>query len=331
MANALKRHFDILKMLSKDRPLKTSDIHERLRGLGHEISKRTIERDLQLLSTQFPIYADDVEHALCWRYANDVAIHLFPGLSEAEAVSFIVLQQFAQQLLPESLSQDLQPYFQEAKRSLSSSISKSAIKSWPNKIRSVSATQPLINPPIPKNVLKNVHAALLSDQQVSIRYQAYGKNEAKEYCVNPLGLVERGSVHYLVVTIEPYQEVRMLVMHRILNAAAVDTRAKKPESFSLDAYIESGAFGFGSSKGEILAHLRFFNGAGNVLKETHLASDQIFTQIDDSTIEVKASLRDDWRLHWWILGFGGNVEVLHPEGLRNAIRNQLSIGLGRYQ
>ncbi|MBY0572892.1 MAG: WYL domain-containing protein, partial [Undibacterium sp.] len=295
MADALKRHFDILKMLSKDRPLKTSDIHERLRSLGHDISKRTVERDLQHLSTQFPIYADDAEHALCWRYVNDVAIHLFPGLSEAEAVSFIVLQQFAQQLLPESLSQDLQPYFQEAKRTLSSSISKSAIKTWPTKIRSVSATQPLINPPISKEVLKNVHAALLSDQQASIRYQAHGKNEAKEYCANLLGLVERGSVHYLVVTIEPYQEVRMLVMHRIVNATVLDTSVKKPESFSLDAYINSGAFGFGSPQGETLIHLRFFNGAGNALKETPLARDQVVTQVDNYTIEVNATVRDDWR------------------------------------
>lgn len=330
MADALKRHFDILKMLSKDRSLKTSDIHERLKNLGHDISKRTVERDLQHLSTQFPIYADDVEHALCWRYANDVAIHLFPGLSEAEAVSFIVLQQFAQQLLPESLSQDLQPYFQEAKRTLSSSISKSAIKSWPNKIRSVSATQPLINPSIPKDVLKNVHAALLSDQQVSIRYQAYGKNEAKKYCVNLLGLVERGSVHYLVVTIEPYQEVRMLVMHRIVNAASLDTPVQKPESFSLDAYIDSGAFGFGSPQVEAPVHLRFFNGAGNALKETPLARDQVVTQVDDYTIEVKATVRDDWRLHWWILGFGGNVEVMAPDGLRHLIQDTLSVALSRY-
>ena len=326
MADALKRHFDILKMLSKDRPLKTSEIHERLRGLGHDISKRTIERDLQLLSTQFPIYADDVEHALCWRFANDVAIHLFPGLSEAEAVSFIMLKQFSEQLLPQSLAQDLEPYFQEAKRTLSSGITKSAIRSWPDKIRTVPANQPLIKPHVPHEVQKEVHAALLRDHQLRVHYQAQGKLEPKEYVINLLGLVEHGSAQYLVVNFDGHEAERIIALHRIHKAEMLAAKTNKSKDFDLDAYIASGAFGFSGDAPEIKVVLRFYHGAGFHLKETPLSSDQQVNEIDEQTLEVTATVRDNRRFRWWLLGFGADVEVVGPNHMRNfMIKNVLQV------
>jgi predicted DNA-binding transcriptional regulator YafY len=163
MSDALKRHFTILKMLSKDRALKTVEIHQRLEALGHTISKRTVERALQSLSLTYPIVTDENENALWWRYAQGIAINLIPGLSEAEAVSFIMLKQFSEQFLPESLAQDLEPYFQEVKRTLSKDLTKSVI-------RSVPVNQPLIKSHVPSCVPKEVHAALLRDQHVHVHY-----------------------------------------------------------------------------------------------------------------------------------------------------------------
>lgn len=330
MSEALKRHFDILKMLSKERALKTSDVHQKLEALGHSISKRTVERDLQNLSLTYPIVTDEKDNALWWRYAQGVAINLFPGLSEAEAVSFIMLKQFAQQLLPESLAQDLEPYFQEAKRTLSSGISKSAIRSWPDKIRTVPANQPLLKPHVSNEVQKEVHAALLRDQQIRVWYQAQGKPEPKEYVINLLGLVEHGAAQYLVGNFEGHDSARILALHRIHAAQILPTKTNKIKDFDLDTYIASGAFGFSGDAPEIEVGLRFYNGAGFHLKETPLSKDQIVLEIDERTLEVTATVRDNKRFRWWLLGFGEDVEIILPRELRSSISLALSNALGKY-
>jgi predicted DNA-binding transcriptional regulator YafY len=330
MSEALKRHFDILKMLSKDRALKTVDIHQRLESLGHEISKRTVERDLQSLSLTYPIVVDEKDNAFCWRYAQGVAINLFPGLSEAEAVSFIMLKQFAEQLLPESLAQDLEPYFQEAKRTLSSGISKSAIRSWPDKIRTVPANQPLLKPHVSNEVHKEVHAALLRDQQIRVNYQAQGKPKPKEYVINLLGLVEHGAAQYLVANFEGHESVRILALHRIQAAQVLSAKTNKPKNFDLDAYIASGAFGFSSDAPEIEVTLRFYNGAGFHLKETPLSKNQSVSEIDEQTLEVVATVRDNNRFRWWLCGFGESIEILQPVSLRSALSASLQRACNLY-
>jgi predicted DNA-binding transcriptional regulator YafY len=330
MSDALKRHFDILKMLSKDRALKTHDVHQKLEALGHDISKRTVERDLQSLSLTYPIVTDEKDNALWWRYAQGVAINLFPGLSEAEAVSFIMLKQLAEQLLPESLAQDLEPYFQEAKRTLSSGITKSAIRSWPDKIRTVPANQPLMKPFVPHEVQKEVHAALLRDQQLRVNYQAQGKPAPKEYVINLFGLVEHGAAQYLVVNFDGHEAERIIALHRIHRAEMLPSKTNKLKDFDLDVYIASGAFGFSGEAPEIKVVLRFYNGAGFHLKETPLAADQQARDIDAQTLEVSATVRDNKRFHWWLMGFGADVEVLAPRSLRNLVSKKLRAAIEFY-
>lgn len=330
MSEALKRQFDILKMLSKDRALKTSEVHQKLEQLGHTMSKRTVERDLQSLSCAYPIITDEKENSLWWKYSQGVAINLFPGLSEAEAVSFIMLKQFAEQLLPQSLAQDLEPYFQEAKRTLSSGITKSAIRSWPDKIRTVPANQPLMKPQVSHDVQKEVHAALLRDHQLRVHYQAQGKPEPKEYVINLLGLVEHGAAQYLVVNFEGHEAERIIALHRIHQAEMLPIKTNKPKDFDLDAYIASGAFGFSGDAPEIEVVLRFYNGAGFHLKETPLSVDQQVNEIDEQTLEVTATVRDNRRFRWWINSFASDVCVIEPKTLRDSVISQIKSSLHRY-
>ena len=241
-----------------------------------------------------------------------------------------MLKQLAEQLLPESLAQDLEPYFQEAKRTLSSGITKSAIRSWPDKIRTVPASQPLTKPYVPQNVQKEVHAALLRDQQLCVHYQAQGKSEPKEYVVNLLGLVEHGAAHYLVVNFDGHDAERIIAMHRIHKAEMLNKKTIKPADFDLDAYIASGAFGFSGEAPEIGVVLRFHNGAGFHLKETPLSSDQTVRDIDNQTLEVFATVRDNKRFHWWLLGFGADVEVLAPPSLRSMVAEKLRLAAAFY-
>ena len=53
------------------------------------------------------------------------------------------------------------------------------------------------------------------------------------------------------------------------------------------------------------------------LTESKLSKDQKTTIQDDGKILVEASVADTMELRWWLLGFGGQVEILEPKNLRN--------------
>ncbi|MBC7944089.1 MAG: WYL domain-containing protein [Burkholderiales bacterium] len=65
-----------------------------------------------------------------------------------------------------------------------------------------------------------------------------------EYVVNPLSLVVRNSIVYLVCTMWDYKEVRQLALHRVRKAELLDSASVMTTGFDIDAYIAQGEFGF---------------------------------------------------------------------------------------
>jgi predicted DNA-binding transcriptional regulator YafY len=67
------------------------------------------------------------------------------------------------------------------------------------------------------------------------------------------------------------------------------------------------------------------------LYETPLSVDQTLTVDSDQTLRVTATIVNTEQLRWWLLGFGGKVEVLSPEGLRADIAKVAEEMVNRYR
>ena len=63
--------------------------------------------------------------------------------------------------------------------------------------------------------------------------------------------------------------------------------------------------------------------AGFHLTETPVANDQELTQLKDGTYQLKVSLPDTSQLRWWLLGFGEQVEIKSPKGLRKEFKEKI--------
>jgi predicted DNA-binding transcriptional regulator YafY len=50
----------------------------------------------------------------------------------------------------------------------------------------------------------------------------------------------------------------------------------------------------------------------------------------DTLNRVEATVADTGQLRWWLLGFGGRVEVQEPLGLREELKNHAVRMVGRY-
>jgi predicted DNA-binding transcriptional regulator YafY len=262
-----------------------------------------------------------------WGWAKDARHVNIPVLSDAEALSFHLVDLLISGLMPDSTLQDLQPYFRAAGRKLNDSAMRSPLGSWPARIRVIAPTQPLISPKVEKQVRNAVTTSLLRGLQLNIRYRDENRKWDR---VHPLGLVQHGSTFYVPVRFEDFSNVRTLALHRIKEAAVVEEAALPPAGFTLDAWISAGAFGFGELGKPIRLVLDFYNDAGEHLLDTPLALEQEANRLPHGRLRIQAEVNETERLKWWLLGFGDGVEVIKPRSLRREMAERLRSALARY-
>jgi predicted DNA-binding transcriptional regulator YafY len=299
----------------------TSDLARRLEEAGFSINTRSVQRDLERLSQLYPLIADTRSKPYGWRWAPDARPITLPGLSEAEALTFHLVEKHLEGLLPASTAADLNPYFRSAREKLNASSGKSPLGSWTHRIRVVAPQQPFLAPKVDREIRRIVTQALLRARQLEITYRAPWSKAAKKHRIHPLGLIQHGPVFYLCVRFYEYDVPRMIALHRITSATLIDQTVEPPTGFDLDRWIEGGAFGFGELGKPIKLDIEFTDHAGDVLLETPLSEDQTATE-SGGALRVRATVMDTERLRWWILGFGPRAKVIGPRALREEVSRQ---------
>lgn len=126
------------------------------------------------------------------------------------------------------------------------------------------------------------------------------------------------------------KDVRTLHLHRIQSAERLDKAVTVPEGFNLDDYIASGAFGYREGDSIIRLKAIFEKDATIHLEETPLSDDQQLTEQTDGNVLVEAAVADTGQLRWWLLGFGGRIEVLEPQKLREELKGHAERMATRY-
>lgn len=314
-STTLLRQWTMLRMIPRHpRKITVSDLAARLEQQGFPVTERTVQRDLQTLSGElFALTVDDRSRPYGWQWARDAEAMDIPGMEPQTALAFKLAGRFLSPLLAPSTLDSLEPHFRQAERVLRS-VGGSP-RAWPDKVRTVTRGQSLIPPRVDPEVLMVAYDALFEGRRFAGRYRRRYDGEMREYVVNPLGLVFRDGVIYLIASLFDYDDVVQLALHRMLRAESLEETARRPEGFDLDGYLRSGGLDY--RVGESLRlRLQVSLEVAFHLEETPLAEDQRLSRREDGAAEVRATVRDTLQLRWWLLGLGSNVEVLGPEALR---------------
>jgi len=121
--------------------------------------------------------------------------------------------------------------------------------------------------------------------------------------------------------VEGGEGVIQLALHRFRGAELTDERVKQPKRFKLDDYINDRPRDETSSE-YIDLKFKAGNSVIDALRETPLSHNQGLCPADDDRIIVSARVKETERLRWWLLGFGAQLEVLHPTHLREWFKVQ---------
>ena len=332
MSDTLLRQWTLLRMIP--RAPQKADGRQLLRGLkdaGYSITRRQLQRDLNTLSSVFPLEADERTIPYGWSWSRDAPAFDLPAMDGSTALMLKLVQQFIPQLLPPNLADHLQPYFHRADAVLASHAGPT-LGHWLDRVRVVPREMPLLAPSVDPVVARTVYKALLEGRRFTAEYvsRSSPSPDPKEYEVSPLGLVARGNLLYLVCTLWDYTDIRQLAMHRIRAAGLTDTPVIPPSNFDLDQYIAEGEFHYPVGP-MIRLEAKFNRGAAAHLYETPLSEDQVITDLDENNVLVTATVRDTEQLHWWLLAFGDLLEVIEPAGLRADIASCQMTALAQYE
>lgn len=319
-SNSLYRQWQILSRLSTGKWMGTRELQETLEREGIEISLRTIQRDLNQISLRFPIESNKTVPQ-GWRWRSDAPIQSLPHMTSSQAVTFMMVEEHLKHLLPPSLIEEMNPWFDLARRSLST---QNNVRQWINRVRIVPATQPLIPPIVEKQAQQAIYEGLLQDKQIECSYRARGPlSEERTYTLNPLALVQKGAIIYLICTRLDKSEVQTFALHRFKNAKVLELRALHPVDFDIDEYIDSGALGFRVDFNEatrvIDLALYMSESDAQFFMESQLSKDQTITQVSESLYKITATVPFTSQLVWWLRSFGKKLIRIEPVEVFNAV------------
>jgi predicted DNA-binding transcriptional regulator YafY len=320
MNDTLMRQWAMLRAIPRHpRRIDAPTIHGRLRDLGMEVSLRTVQRDLNALAETFPLDFDESKpQGWCWRPgAGQLEI---PSMDAHAALTFNLVEEYMQNLLPRSTLSHMAPWFDAAQGVASSQAS--TVTKWRDKLRVIPHTLNKVPAPIDPDIQTTIYNGLFNEKQIQVTYRAIttGK-EAKTYPVHPLGLVVMEQVVYLVCTVKDYQDARFLALHRIDTAELLDATAVRPTTFDIDEFILR-EFGIRLGREPIDLALRIRGVLAKYLAETPVSADQTLTPIDDAWTRVEVKVQDTIQLRTWLRSLGPDAVVESPDFLRNQLNDE---------
>lgn len=327
MSELVMRQLAMLSAIPKGAPgVSTADIESALEEKGFSISRRSIQRDLEKLSSVYPLVCDACGRTNYWYYTLSSDPVLIPRMDLNTALTLKLVQQHLQPLLPQKVRSFLAGYFPEADKVLAHDTTR--LQLWLDRTRVIAQGLPQQAPEIIQDVWDVLTQAVVDQSMCEVAYHPHRREAAKTYRISPLGIVIRGPVTYLLAVYEGYSDIRQMAMHRFVQARALHDQAQIPEGFCLDRYIEAGHFGVLEDTTPRSLELDVSAPVLRLLREAPLSKDQQVVQTPSGTL-VRCQVPESAELYRWLVAHASDVRVVTPPDIRKRLVQRLKSGLER--
>jgi predicted DNA-binding transcriptional regulator YafY len=299
-------------------------IHGRLTGreLAErlEVSPRTVHRYMEELSSAgVPVYALRGRNG-GWQLAEGWSTQV-PGLDEAEVRALLMAQPrlvsggrlaAAAQSALDKLMAAMPPELRRRASSMRARLHVDTAGWW-------GGSEDL-------SALPTVEDAVSRDRKLRMTYRPKGR-EAGERRVDPLGLVAKGSVWYLVASTP--RGLRTYRISRIEAAQVMEEPCQRPAGFDLAAYWRTSLEELRRSRPRLSVKLRTTPESARTLaawQEVEVVGPE---DPDDaeSRVVLWTDFEDAEHARFVLLGLGPRAEVLEPDELRRGLRDEMRAAL----
>lgn len=331
-----ERYFLVLEALRvKPQYLTVKDIKAVLKGHGHDVTERTVQRILEYYKYRFGLESRDKPNAAGrppkeWAWGTKKGP---PRLQPDDPLSELTLQLATELLapvLPRPYIEDMTKDVTRARKALG--LISSTAKKLPQKIRILPRGCGRLPATIDQKILNDVFNALLSERRISVNYTSGSSQQQNnaDYELSPLGLVFRFDTFYLVHVQEPKtanQDANIVMewpLHRFRTVRTLETKIRTPPDFDLDKHLESPGFiqnhfmkKLAALGPKIKLKLLFSEITARYVMERPFSEDQTRKTQKDGRVLITATTRNTRELLSELLNFADDIEVVSPKPLRD--------------
>ena len=275
-----------------------------------EINQRTAQRDIAALESELRV--PFIKHGARWQIVPDYWLPPI-NLNIQEMVSLLLAARLMLRFADRA-----NPFAVAAFTKLAAALPK-AMRPALMEVGDEMAEKP-IDATYTK-VLAALTTAWAEKRQILITYTM---NDTFERKIWPLFLEPSAAGHncYLLAWDPKPKEVRVYKVERISHVTVLEDRFSVPLAFSVRDHV-AGAWGIWSSAEPVEIVLVFKRAAVRRVKETVWHSSQTTETLPDGRLQVTVRVGSTLEIRHWVLGWGGECEVVRPAELRRDIESEI--------
>ena len=317
------RLLSILLLLQARGQVTGRELAERL-----EVAERTVHRDMEALSAAgVPVFAMRGSHG-GWQLDEDWRTQV-PGLDEGELRALLMAQprMIGDSRLAASAERALDKLMAALPLSLREQAASMRQRLYVDATGWHGTNEDMSMLPIVQN-------AVSRDRKLKIRYRKVSKDDesaTSERTVDPLGLVAKGNVWYLVA--QAPTGLRTFRVSRIEEATLLDKPCERPKDFDLRTYWKSSTEQFKENRPRYYATLRLEPSAAEQINMWRITSPPENREYPNAKgwVRLRVQFDDIEEACFVVLGFGPRVDIVEPESLRERISRDVKAMLERYE
>jgi len=278
---------------------------------------RTIRRDLEALTVQFPLITERVDGRVQWRLMEE--FRNVPAL--AFAPTELMALAFSRHLLTPLQGTEVQS-------ALNSALAKVSARIPPQAMTFVHQLQSAFSVGLGPHKSYRQHRATIDvltrastqKRTVQMRYYSASRNETRRREVDPYCLRYVDGALYLIGYCHWRKDVRMFAVERIKSLTATDHPYQMPLHFDLDAYVEDALVVMRGKRIEV--ELEFDKATAAWVKDRLWHPSQKLMLLKGGRLRMTLTVADTRELVGWVLSFGSGVQVIKPASLLTAVKTE---------
>jgi predicted DNA-binding transcriptional regulator YafY len=300
-------------------------VDDAARKLG--CTPRTIWRDLDVLQKAgFPLYDDkggDGRRSL-WKLEEKFTLGLPVKLTLAETAALLMSRDLLRPAGAQALDAAITAAFDKIGRVLSRDA-RQLLDQMRDSI-GVRAVGAKLQAPAAGYVAL-IQRALLERRRIDIRYYSMSRDEENRRQVDPYYLTVYDSGFYLVGYCHWRRTERIFAVERIRELKMLSVHFAVRAGFNAEEHLKQA---WGIIRGEIVpVKVIFSRSVARYILDRLWHPSQKLRELSDGRLEMSLRVADTVEVRRWILGYGGDAEVVEPAALREMLRKSAEVVASR--
>jgi len=322
----IERQLYILSLLSESRVgYSIDELKKNLDTVGIDVSKKTIERDIDFLSTGNFFVTEEKRSKKTYYMANKFGIENIT-FSPSELISL----HFIKELLKSYSTLDIGNTAINLINRIIVTLPQLDKAYLQNLTEYLKVNETFINSEknISQETIDKVRKGIELNKRLYIKYHSFNSDEVTERKFDPYIIEIYDGCYHLIGYCHLRNEVRDFRVSRIIELQLLEESFERPRNFYQN--YKKGRFGKLSGEEQVKLLLKFTGKAARYVREYESRKADFLVEERDGNLIFEKNTTMTPEIIKWVLSFGSDVLVLEPESLREQVIQEAKKMVERY-